>query len=416
MEHNDDLSPDSVLAEAPANAAQELRVFLWLFWASALLPFLLVVVAGGVRADLARDAGVLMAVALWIHAVHGLPGRALSMPRGWVMLSGLFVAVGALLWWNEAYTFMMFGIYSLTFAFSGSFRKGLWLSLIPTAMWIAKWLASDLPNSAVVTPLFVWVTANLISYFTHQVAAHNDELSDLVAEISATRDALANEERRRGTLEERARVAAEIHDTLAQGFTSIVLLSKGTNARLDDLEVDKLRANLDLIERTARDNLAEARRLVEALRPAALEDASLTDAIRRVAERHAVETGAQVRVEVMGESRALGGSEDVVLLRATQEALANIRKHANATEVDLLLSFGRDLAVLTVKDNGDGFDLDAAPVPIAGGVGGHGLRILAERVEAVGGSLRMESSVGESSTVIVRVPVVTPISAATEAR
>jgi signal transduction histidine kinase len=399
----------------PTDDIRETRVFLWLFWASALLPFVLVAFSGETLGGVVREGTVLLGVAVWIHLVHGLPRRALTVTRGWIMLFGLFLALGTLLWWNEAYTFLMFGIYSLTFAYSGGFWNGLVISLVPTGMWVAEWIVSDLPNSAVATPLFVWLTANLISYFTHQVAAQNRELSALVAEISATRDALAVEERRRGTLEERARMAGEIHDTLAQGFTSIVLLSKGTNARLHDLDGEKLRTNLGLIERTARDNLAEARRLVEALRPASLDDASLTDAIRRVAERHASETATSVTVGVSGKSRPLGGSGDVVLLRAAQEALANIRKHANASSVEVHLGFGRELAVLAIKDDGDGFDPTSPATPVAGGVGGQGLGILADRVESVGGSFSTESVPGVGTTLTVRVPIATPAATAAEA-
>ncbi|WP_205856653.1 sensor histidine kinase, partial [Phytoactinopolyspora endophytica] len=227
----------------------------------------------------------------------------------------------------------------------------------------------------------------------------------LIDELEATRSELAETERARGVLEERERLAHEIHDTLAQGFTSILALSQATEAAIER-RPDAARERLALLERTARENLAEARALVHALAPADLQEASLPDAIRRIAGRFTEEAGVASEMEVDAVPELvprLQVSGEIVLLRSVQEALANVRKHAEATSVRVALSFvagEKGMASVTVVDDGKGFD--PRRVNEANGFGLRGMRA---RAQEVGGGLEVVSSSGCGTTVRVHVPI-----------
>jgi signal transduction histidine kinase len=219
----------------------------------------------------------------------------------------------------------------------------------------------------------------------------------LVDELRATQAELSRAERESGALAERERMAREIHDTLAQDFTSIVMLAQaGASAAASGDEATSGRRFVE-IETTAREALAEARALVGALTPPALDGAGLSAAVTRLVERFAAETGTLTTVEVLGDPRPLAATSDVAALRATQEALANVRKHSGATHISVVLTYDEDGATVSVSDDGTGFD-PAAPRQ------GYGLDGLASRVEAVGGIAEVTSSVGAGTQVRVRVP------------
>jgi signal transduction histidine kinase len=220
----------------------------------------------------------------------------------------------------------------------------------------------------------------------------------LIDELERTRAELAETEHARGVLAERQRLAREIHDTLTQSFTNILTLSQATEVALPH-DATEARGRLMLIERTAREGLEEARALVEAAGPVELQDASLAEAVERVVVRFGEETGLPAQVTVSGRPRSLPANYEVVLLRATQEALANIRRHAAATAVRVTLTFppdGPGSAILEVADDGRGFD----PLQVTG----HGLGGMRSRVEQVGGTLEIASGPGGGTAIRVLVP------------
>ncbi len=199
---------------------------------------------------------------------------------------------------------------------------------------------------------------------------------------------LVDRARESGQLGERRRLAREIHDTLIQGFASIAM-----NVQAAEGSADPARANRHLGEalRTARESLAEARRIVWALRPEALEDASLPEALSSLAERWS-EGGVPAEIAVTGEARRLAPETEATLLRAAQEALTNVRKHARAHRVVLTLSYMEDRVTLDVKDDGVGFEPGLAGE--AGSTGGFGLGAMRERAEQSGGTVTVESEPG----------------------
>ncbi|SEF91450.1 Histidine kinase-, DNA gyrase B-, and HSP90-like ATPase [Thermomonospora echinospora] len=229
-----------------------------------------------------------------------------------------------------------------------------------------------------------------------RIIQQSRERAELIEQLTASRAEVARLSREAGVAAERERLTGEIHDTLAQGFTSILMLLQGAEALLEPEH--PARRPVGLAARTARENLAEARALVAALPPAPLEEAPLTEALRRLAERFG-EVGGASSFEVEGPPRALAPSLDVVLLRAAQEALANVRKHAAARSVALRLSYGGDEVRLTVCDDGRGFDPAAVTTGPDGGFGLAGLR---QRVEQIGGTVDIASAPGAGTTVAVR--------------
>ena len=168
---------------------------------------------------------------------------------------------------------------------------------------------------------------------------------------------LVEQGRQIGALEERQRLAREIHDTLAQGFASIVMHLEAAEQALP-AQPETALDHLDGARRTAREGLAEARRVVWALRPEILEGTSLPEAIERIAQRWSEESGVAVSTDVTGTPRPLPTHTEATLIRAAQEALANVRKHARAQAVAITLSFMEDVVALDVRDDGMGFDPD----------------------------------------------------------
>jgi signal transduction histidine kinase len=234
----------------------------------------------------------------------------------------------------------------------------------------------------------------------------------LIDELEATREELARTARHAGMLEERQRLAGEIHDTLAQAFTSIVMLLEAVQAGLDSGS-KKVAGHIEQALHTAREALGEARRLVWSLRPESLERGSLPEALRRVTSQLAEQTGIAAHMVVTGEARPLPAALEITLLRTAQEALANVRRHAHARQVTLTLSYMDDVTVLDVCDDGVGFDPGILPTG-PGRQGGLGLVAMRERVEALGGSLTVESSPGQGSTLVVELPATLRLADATD--
>jgi len=222
----------------------------------------------------------------------------------------------------------------------------------------------------------------------------SDRRADLILELQRTRDALAAAHREAGVRAERERMSAEIHDTLAQGFTSIVALLQATEVALPD-DADEARRLVDLAQRSARTNLAEARALIAELAPPDLQASSLADSIRRVVEHAAAETGLRATFESVGGGGRSPG-DDVVLLRAAQEAVANVKRHAGASSVEVRLDL-RGPARLTIVDDGRGFDADAVDQ-------GYGLQGMRHRLEQAGGTVEITSAPGAGTRIEVCVP------------
>lgn len=216
---------------------------------------------------------------------------------------------------------------------------------------------------------------------------------------------LVEQERQAGVLRERQRLAHEIHDTLAQGFTSIVMSVQVAEGTLAPDLTPPIQQLLGQVRLTARESLAEARRLMWALKPEALEHSSLPEALKSLAERWSGECGVVASSTVAGTQRSLSPDIEFALLRVTQETLANCRKYAQASQVEMTLSYTSNLVTLEIKDDGVGFDPAQPPIKRSELSGGFGLKGMRERVEQLGGTLLLESAPGEGTTLMVELPV-----------
>jgi signal transduction histidine kinase len=246
--------------------------------------------------------------------------------------------------------------------------------------------------------LWTVVTMSFSVFFglwVERIIKQSTERRELIQQLEATRAELAEVSREAGVMAERERLAAEIHDTLAQGFTSILMLLQAAEPRLGE-DPGGARRQIGLAVRTARENLAEARALVAAVPPAALGDSSLDEAVRRLAGRLGEELDLDTECVVSGQPRRLAARSEVVLLRAAQEGLANVRKHAKAGSVAVTLDYGATAVRLEVRDDGTGFDPETAS--------GFGLRGMRERAAQVGGTLDVRSVPGAGSAITVEVP------------
>ena len=234
-----------------------------------------------------------------------------------------------------------------------------------------------------------------------ELAEANDRLAAAMRENEALQAQLAGSAREAGMQDERARLAREIHDTIAQGLTGVVAQLQAAR-HAAPAERDR---HLDTAVELARAGLAEARRSVQALRPEALESARLPDALAEVAARWSELTGVPAAVTTTGTARVLHPEVEVALLRTGQEALANVAKHAGATRVGVTLSYMEDVVTLDVRDDGSGFDPAGLPVGAADG-SGYGLTVMRQRVGRVAGRLEVESAPGEGTAVSATVPAI----------
>lgn len=249
---------------------------------------------------------------------------------------------------------------------------------------------------------FMAMVSVILGFWISRIIDQSTQRRQLIEQLEAAQAELAAAERREGVLEERQRLAREFHDTLAQGFTSIVMHLEAAEGALSDPQTTQ--KHIDRARSTARSSLEQARRVVQDLRPDTLEKQSLPEAIERTAARWGEETGITVTAKTTGEPLPMHPNIEVTLLRGAQEALHNIRKHAQASEVQLTLSYMGDLVMLDVQDDGVGLG-GAEPLSHSGLSGGYGLQAMRERIEACGGTLTLESDPGEGTTLVIAIPL-----------
>ena len=268
-----------------------------------------------------------------------------------------------------------------------------------------------------------------LAYRALYLEAENQRLA--AEELRRTRAELARSQHDAGTLAERARLAREIHDTLAQGFSSIVLMGRSAEKSLDDGDTATARDRLRTVQETASANLAEARNFVRGLQPPALAANSaeyaaenavgnpagrppedpLVNSLRRLCEKTETEAAARgtrlrCRFDLEGSPVELPNPYRTTLLRAAQASLANVWVHAQAGTAVVTLSFLGSEVAMDIYDDGAGFDPSAITGPAGRPDGsGYGLKSLQERVAALSGSLDIESAPGEGTVVAIRLPL-----------
>ncbi|MFE7245233.1 sensor histidine kinase [Streptomyces sp. NPDC057580] len=260
--------------------------------------------------------------------------------------------------------------------------------------------AGGLEVSQVAGPVLGALIATLTVLGYQSLHRESQARQALIHELVVTRDALADSQREAGRLAERQRLAREIHDTVAQGLSSVIMLLRSTDAVLPpDASLARERAAQAIEVATA--NLDECRRFLYELSPPPLDETPLPEALRRLVDRSASD-GLGTAFHLHGEPYPLGAESDVALLRLTQEALANVRGHAHAATCVVSLCYLDGRVTLDVFDDGKGFDPELPPQDSRSGFGLHGMR---QRIEGLGGALTVESAIGEGTAVAASLPM-----------
>ncbi|WP_226913267.1 sensor histidine kinase [Gephyromycinifex aptenodytis] len=388
--------PERVLA---ALAAVQHLLFLGLL----ALCTVLAVTDGAAPLWVAAGVAVTLAwYALGLHLGSRAPGRGvwwlLGLTACWLLLvttSPSFVWLGFPLW--------LLAGHFLSLAWGVAFVAAVLAVVLSAPLGHGH----DLTVAAVLGPTVGAVFALTLSRGEHHLMRDSLERAHLVrsllraqSESEELQAELVATQRESGVLAERARLSRDIHDTLAQGFSSIVLLARA--GRLQD-EQSALET-LARIERVAGDNLDEARRVVGALAPRDL-DSGLVAALHRQVNALAPELVGELRLD--GDVSSIPTTLEVTLLRTVQGALANVRSHAAASRVVITLSRTDDSVLLDVVDDGCGFDAESwwgnAPRDIS--QGGYGLRAIRTRLRELSGDLEVSSSPGEGTALSAWLPL-----------
>jgi signal transduction histidine kinase len=273
-----------------------------------------------------------------------------------------------------------------------------------------KYLMSQGTRRFMTVPMFV--SGELRGFISIQHAekgtyrAEQIELAQALAHhvmMAAHGQELVEQQREAAILKERTRMARDIHDTLAQGFTGVIVQLDTAVEALRDEEPEEAAKHIGRARELARESLTEARRSVHALRPQALEKAAFPDALKAVIQNTAAGTSLRTDFQLKGKPRELQPAVEEHLLHIGQEALTNALKHAHATEFQAQLCFDSGAVRLELRDNGDGFVVDTV------NGGGFGLIGMKERAEQIGAKLAVTSKPNEGTKIIAVSPYQQPV-------
>ncbi|HEY8472385.1 MAG TPA: sensor histidine kinase [Natronosporangium sp.] len=360
-------------------------------------------------ADRAITLGLVVLAGAWVYFGHTrVPAerRAQTMPMV-VYFAGLIVLFAALM--SRDTVFVLFTITGFFHAYelrpvplgiAGIFSTSVVLNLM-TLGWQDGSAQSIGTLVGIIAIQSAAISAGLV--FSEKAALQHRQREAMVAKLEAALEEnaglhaqLLTQAREAGVLDERQRMAREIHDTLAQGLAGIITQLQAAQRGWHSAE--QARGYVDRALALAKESLAEARRSVQALRPGELEDARLPDALSELARRWAADAGVDTHVEVTGDRVPLSPALEVALFRVAQEALTNVAKHAAASRVGLTLSYIGDAVLLDVRDDGRGMTNGHKP--------GFGLSSMRQRIRSVGGMLEIESTPGEGTAVSASVPAI----------
>lgn len=403
-----DSASDPQDSAAPATLATILR-------GAMHLAFALLLSLGALRAHTVEQVPLPLALGLaaLVAAIYGI-GTALArrrrdpatvettdllMPsRGWVI--ALLAAWVAATLVSSAFVWVAFPLFFLVLFSLGALAGPL--TLLAVALWavlapLAVGAQDTLGVGEVLGPLVGAVFSLVAHTVWRRLLEESERNRRLVSRLRATQVELAAAERRKGVAEERQRLAQDLHDTLAQGLNSIVLMSRSAAVAHPEAQEDFAR-----IEDTARANLADARGLVRDLASRAPQD-GLEEVLRTVVERTGG-LGAAVRFELRtdGEAQVLAPGLVETVQRAAQSLLANVVQHAEAERCVLTLAWWPDRVSLDVADDGRGFDPAAVR---RSRTGGDGLALLRSRIARAGGTVTIDSRPGEGTIVGLSLPL-----------
>lgn len=388
---------------------------------------------GSTRTEVWVLVGLSLATLVWVWwwtTAH--PHWRTDEPRMAVYYAGRTAAAFALTWINPFFGFFAWIGYVDAIEYFPPRRA--WIALTATASIVAGSQVGGLPPDGpegwavfgVLLALNLALVCGLSYYEVHRERDHrrrremitelehtNAQLEAALSENAGLQAQLVIQAREAGTHEERRRLAREIHDTIAQDLSGIVTqLEASVQSRTEEDAREHVRRAIEL----AREGLNDARRSVRDLNPGELEHAVLSDALKELADTWSRWWNVQTEVTVTGTVEPLHDEIEATLLRVAQEALANVSKHAHANRVGVTLSYMGDEVVLDIRDDGAGFDPDAASArhstasssSHATGPRDHGFGLagMRQRVERIAGRLDVESAPGRGTAVSAQVPSV----------
>ncbi|MET9589901.1 sensor histidine kinase [Streptomyces sp. NPDC006516] len=340
---------------------------------------------------------LLAVLALSYGSVGLFPGNPVLRPRPYLYV--LVAGLGAMSYLLDGSAALFVVTLPHFWIYTPSARAAIALSGLAAGAVVAGnlvrqgWSGQFLTGNVVFT-LVGYAVGVLAGLVMRRIAGDGDERARrLRAELEEARVRLAEAHHRQGVADERERLAREIHDTLAQGFASIVALAEAARS---GLATDPVRSakHLLAIENTARENLAEARVLVGAAPAGGVAPGSVAAALRRTLDRFTEDTGIRVTAELP--DVACDQQTRIALLRCTQESLANVRKHAAASTVEVVLTEHPYAVGLEITDDGRGFVTEDSH--------GFGLNGMRKRLAELGGELDVTSSVGDGTRVLAMIP------------
>jgi signal transduction histidine kinase len=349
---------------------------------------------------------VVSLVVVVTYAVGGIVARSARSPRGrslkLIWLGTLTVEWVVLLWLSADAAYLVFPLFFLHLHLLGRWWGSAAILTSAVVAICALGIHGGWSVGGVVGPLVGAAVALLIGLGYQALASEAERREALMTELLSTRDLLAATEHEAGVLAERARLAREIHDTVAQGLSSIQLLLHAAE------RIDIERPGLDHI-RLARDtaaaSLADTRRFIRELTPPQLDDHGLGGALRRLAATEWEPHGLEVDVRV-SDAVAIPMHLQTALLRIAQGAVANVIQHAHASTVTITLEIDNTDLHFTVVDDGAGFDRALALKDSSEKSDSFGLRATQERVDQLAGTMTVDTAPGHGTalTVDIRMP------------
>lgn len=394
--------PDRV-AGLPDNRALDTGI-------AALTVALLLVSLGGVFRMHISQAVTLVLLIITFGGIYSF--GALQMRRWNAIARVLWMLALAAVWVAAMFLtpVAVYWVFILFFLFMRAFNG--WYGVVGVVGVLAISILVQIPDGltlgGVMGPTVSALVVIMITYAFKVIARVSAEREALIQELVDTQEALALKEREAGVVQERQRLAHEIHDTVAQSLSSIQMLLHAAERDLmsTGLEREELASPLRRIEvarHSASDNLAETRAMIAALTPAPLSETSLPEALERIAGSFAQAGEMDITVDVDGEPRQLPMRVEAGLLRIAQGAVGNVVKHSGASMARVTLTFAPDEVRLDVVDNGQGFDVDALPERPSG-LGHLGLDAMRTRARELGGELIIESAPSGSTALSIVVP------------
>lgn len=322
---------------------------------------------------------------IWDNPKRG----ALYLVPGWAIWAGLISLTNQSLMLIGIFLPLVFSRFPILWATGITFFQTLglyflYIILYPTEYWLL----------ILMIILGLLIISTIIGAFISSIIKQSTDRQRLIDDLTRSRANLMRVEREAGRLIERQRLARDIHDTLAQHFTSIIMhLSAAKHSNPESVQSEVQQA-----EEAAREGLDEIRRIVWDMQPEQIEKASLIEAVEELAARWSAETSVQVKMNVTGTPHSLTSSAETALLRILQEAMHNINKHAQAKKVNITFSYMEDLFVMDIADDGLGFE----PSKIKNGFG---MKTMRDRAEELNGTLTIESEQGIGTAIAVSIPI-----------